>query len=216
MNRVLLVLVALGAVASAAVLPIALPSSPLTGPYAGLTYTQATFLFEIGVADGDTVDSLTTNGRTVTFSTTGVAGTAGAGGGWGIWSTSPQYVISADPRIVIFAEATGLDIYLSVPMKIFGFEIEPIVGPQFITSTWYNPSGSIVGLLGGDAGAQSAKFFGMYSDNGGSIGRVHIDVPAAAGGFALAEIRADVPEPGTMALISAGLVGLAFLRRRHV
>jgi hypothetical protein len=212
----MLALTALGAVVSAAVLPITLPSSPLTGAYGGMTYTQATFLFEIGVADGDPISSITTNGKTVTFSTTGVAGSS-ASINWGIWSTSPQYVIEADPRIVIFSGVTGLDILFQTnPFQVFGFEIEPVSGAQFIQATWFDPGGSIVGGVSGIAAPQSARFLGMYSDGGESFARVHIEVPAAAGGFALAEIRADVPEPGTMALISAGLGGLAFLRRRQV
>ena len=62
---------------------------------------------------------------------------------------------------------------------------------------------------------QLAQPTGYFGNTGGNFGEIFWDLESI-GPWMVFEVATDVPEPGTLAMLFAGLAGLAFARRRRV
>ncbi len=107
-----------------------------------------------------------------------------------------------------------LIISLTSPASAIGFDAYNYGGTGLSIQV-YDTEGGLLGSTTIPAGFPGATFFGVISDSG-PIGRVTLDGSGGAEGvdnvaFGLANA---VPEPGTVALLGAGLMGLLVWRRR--
>ena len=207
-----------------AVIPIGTPGAILAvGPHTGATYTAATCVYPPTGAILSTYTVLPQScspAQTVTFSLLGAH--RDVPGTWATWA-APPFTESATPNISFFDDVTSLTLTLSTGASVFGFEIEP---DSFGTPPGYYFDVEFKDGLGGSLGtvtvpilgSSGARLFAGYTSDGTySIKSAVITAPAGASGFAIAQIRSDVPEPATYAIVGAGLLALAgFARRRKV
>jgi hypothetical protein len=185
----------------------------ISSPTAG--YLAATTRFDIpGAPYSSLLNSLTSGSLTLTFSIQGEKRVTPGSGGWATWSAAPESERAADGTldVLYFGDATKVNMQLSRPVSIFGFEMEPDeFGEQTFNAFFYNGDalvGSVSRLVDGNAGARLFAFQG-------AIDRVEFNGTDqfAAGAFRFAD--ATVPEPSSLVLTGAGLVALAVVRRRR-
>lgn len=137
-------------------------------------------------------------------------------GGWGTWSSPPNSE-SATPAVLRNLDISSLTLALSQDVTTFGLELESNAFGAFdFTAQFFDgltEIGSITRSVNGNAGA---RLFAGTSDI--AFDRVVISV-AGTTGFALAQVRYDlaaqVPEPGTLALVGLAALGLFGARRRQ-
>ena len=181
-----------------------------------LLYTTATTKIDFsGIGDFSDLSSITDGLQTVSFSTTMQKRTVP--GSWATWSSPPDSE-TATPPVLWTKGATSVEMLLSTPSKIFGFEAEPNpFGTYDIVADYYSGAtllGSIVRPVDGFFGA---RLFGGVDDPT-AIDRV---VAHSAADFAVAQVRYDkecfspVPEPASLSLLGLGVpVLLRKLRKR--
>src|ERR1043166_244737 len=94
--------------------------TPISSPTT--TYTGATDVLPITVPDFTSVNSLTNNQQTITFSTPMEARTVPAS--WATWN-SPPNTESSTPRVLWTGGAASVTMTLATPSTVVGFEAEP-------------------------------------------------------------------------------------------
>jgi hypothetical protein len=166
-------------------------------------YLSGTTVVPITAANAATVNSpLTGAGQSLGLSTSMTAYNAGIGAGlYNPWGTSPDVEATSLKILASATNQTALTITLGTPSNTFGFELlgvnlcTPFPGcavPPFTPSTYsvtvrfYN-GGTELGSVTRGVTYNSAKLFAASSST--SIDRVTIAVPAAAGGFAIGQLR---------------------------
>jgi hypothetical protein len=118
------------------------------------SYTGATNILPIQVADFTSVSSLTDGQQTITFSIPMEARTVPTS--WATWN-SPPNTESSTPRILWTGGATSISLVLATPSTVVGFEAEPDpFSVHDITATFMSGStvvGTVTRSVNGAAGA---------------------------------------------------------------
>lgn len=155
-------------------------ATPIDNPDAA--YLAATTKIDIdGLPEGSSNDSITDGILTVEFSEPLIK-TGPVPDGWATWSSPP---FSEDPNpFVLIASTNVLEMVLSQPVAIFGFEMEPSpFAPAEFTVEFFNGNTlveSITRVVDGDAGAR------LFAREDGAIDRVVI---TSETDFAIAQVR---------------------------
>ncbi|MGQ9881741.1 MAG: PEP-CTERM sorting domain-containing protein [Armatimonadota bacterium] len=197
----------------------AMAFTPISSPDA--TYlASTTYIDPSTIPDYTRVTSITDGVLTVAFSSSMIKYTVL--GSWGTWSVTPDSQRQGpNDRLPIFYSngATSVQFTLSTPVTIFGFEAEPNpMNVHTMHARFYDASGNLLGTISRDVnGNAGARLFAAQSDTPISYVVFSSDVYWAAGAFryALPAGGPVIPEPTTMALFGAGLLGFLPLRRRR-
>jgi hypothetical protein len=177
---------------------------PISSPNAG--YVGGTHLFPILDPDFSAVSSLTVAGTTASFSSDLVALTVPAT--WSSWGAPPD-TEGSTPRVLWTNGLTSIEITLSQPVSVFGFEAQPNTSvPSDFTAEFFSGAtslGSIARTVDGNGGAR------LFAASAPSIDRVVI---TANDDFAIGQLReaAAVPEPSAVILSLCGLGVLGYLK----
>jgi hypothetical protein len=161
-------------------------ATPIDNPDAA--YLAATTKIDFsGLPDGTVVDAITDGVLTVSFSES-LAKTGPVPDGWATWSSPP---FSEDPNpFVLIASTNVLEMVLSRPVSIFGFEMEPSpFAPIEFTVEFFRGNTlveTITRVVDGDAGAR------LFARENGAIDRVLI---TAESDFAIAQVRYQLAPP---------------------
>jgi hypothetical protein len=199
------------------------------GPFVAISNPDAAYLAgtsyigNLGTPSSD-VTSITDGTQIVTFWTDSTMlssqnmNVREVGSNWGTWAVAPdsQRPDNSDPLPVLYSNgATSIFMALSLPSYVFGFEAEPNpFSPHDMTATFYGAGmtllGSITRNVDGNAGSR------LFAASADPISYVQFSsqVDYAVGAFRYSADRVgEIPEPGTIALVGLGLVGVAFWRR---
>jgi len=138
-----------------------------------------------GLTFGDLYSSISDDQLTVTFSVPLVkAGPVPTG--WATWS-SPPFSEDANPD-VLYSETNTLEMVLSRPVRIFGFELEPApFGAFMFTADFFRGNQlveSITRTVDGNNGAR------LFARTGSLVDRVLVTGPSD---FAIAQVRYQLP-----------------------
>jgi len=183
---------------AAAATPAAVGNTPIDNP--NLAYLLLTKKIDIsGLTIGDSYSSISDSILTVTFSVP-LEKQGPVPTGWATWSSPP---FSEDPNPDVLVSPTNtLEMVLSRPVRIFGFELEPEPFGEFTyTANFFRGNllvESITRTVNGSAGAR------LFARTGEPIDRVLI-----TGGptFAIAQVRYALP----LSLLLIGLIVLAII-----
>jgi len=183
------------------------------------TSASATTLIDISAIPDYTtgITSITDGFQTVSFSAELEKRTVP--GSWGTWGSPNDTESSTPPVLAIFGQGNQLELTLSQPSFVFGFELEGNdFGAAEYRVSFYEGAllvGSISSTIIGNAGA---KLMAAYSTDD-AFTRVVIDnVDGLADGFAIAQVRyVPVPEPASVIMIvqAIGAVGFYGWRKRR-
>lgn len=159
-------------------------ATPIDNP--DLNYLASTTKIDIsGLTFGQLYNSISDNRLTVEFSQP-LEKLGPVPDGWATWS-SPPFSESPNPDI-LFAESNTLEMVLSRPVRVFGFELEPSpFAESEFTANFYRGNQlveSITRTVNGNAGAR------LYARTGTSIDRVVVEGPVD---FAIAQVRYQLP-----------------------
>ncbi|MEJ5252121.1 MAG: PEP-CTERM sorting domain-containing protein [Chthonomonadetes bacterium] len=200
--------------------------TPISSPDASYL-ASTTYINIASIWDGTNVPSITDGTLTVSFVDPGSGGAlpmkkyTAPNVTWATWSAAPDSQRGpGDTLPVLFSNgATAVRFNLSMPVSTFGFEAEPNPFAVYtLTALFYDASdnllGSITQNVDGNAGA---RLFAASSSTPISYVVFSGQVDWAAGAFryALPQGGPVIPEPTTMALFGAGLLGFLPLRRRR-
>jgi hypothetical protein len=171
-------------------------------PQPDAAYVGNTALFAVPGADFDTTSSLSFGSFTMSFDTPLVALTTPTT--WSSWGSPPD-VESSIPQVLWTNGATSLSITFSNPLGLFGFEAQPNTSVVSSMVASFFLGGSLIGEIPLDVdGNAGARLFAASSTT-----PFDTVVLSSTDDFAIAQIRADVPEPGTLAhMIGLGVVGI--------
>ncbi|MER3473606.1 MAG: hypothetical protein C4335_06135 [Armatimonadota bacterium] len=201
----------------------ALPASaftPISSPDAAYL-AATTYIDPSAIPDLTNVSSITDGVLTVSFSTAMNKRTA-PGGDWATWSVAPDSQRGPGDTLPVFysEEALTVTFTLSQPVSIFGFEAEPDpFGVHAMTAQFYDAAGNLLGTISRNVdGNAGARLFAAQSSTpiiSSVVFSSNVDWAAGAFRYALPTGGPVIPEPTTMALFGAGLLGFLPLRRRR-
>lgn len=193
--------------------------TPISSPDAAYL-ASTTYIDPSAISDFTNVTSITDGVVTVNFSTSMNKRTVSSS--WATWSVAPdsQRLGTNDPLPVFYSnQVTAVTFTLSQPVSIFGFEAEPNpFGVYAMTAQFYDAAGNLLGTISQNVnGSGGARLFAAQSSTPISSVGFSSSVDWAAGAFryALPTGGPVIPEPTTMALFGAGLLGFLPLRRRR-
>lgn len=200
--------------------------TPISSPDS--SYLASTTYIDIAaIPDYTNVSSITDGTLTVSFVDPSSGGAlsmnkrTAPGVSWATWSAAPDSQRGASDTLPVLSSegATAVRFNLSMPVSTFGFEAEP--NPftvHTLTALFYDASGNLLGSISRDvSGNAGARLFAASSTTPISYVVFSGQVYWAAGAFryALPQGGPVIPEPTTMALFGAGLLGFLPLRRRR-
>lgn len=123
---------------------------------------------------------------------------------WNTWNSTPA-TESSFPRVLFANNGSSLTMVLPRPVSVFGFEAQPESFRIADITVEFFSDMALVGTISRDVdGFGGALLFAGSTD--ASITSVRITTDDI--GFALAQIRLAIPEPPSVALLGAGVVGL--------
>ena len=191
-----------------AVAPAFAQFSQFSTPNSG--YTSGTTLIAITPPNGTSMSTITDGVQTVTLSTALTARTV-PGGGWSTWG-SPPNTESATPRVLaIYTAVTSFTMTLSAASRIFGFEIEPNTFGVFTITASFMNGATVLGTITRDVNGNAGALL-MGASSGPPITSVVVTMPSGTGGFAIAQLRYQLPTATAIpALSPVGVGGLAAL-----
>lgn len=182
-------------------------------------YTTFTTNFGGGDGSGATITSLGPFSFSVGMTEDAVPGS------WGTWNCPPA-TESCTPNVLFTGAGTNtLTMTTSDVQNTLGFELEPLFFKVETISAVFNSStGDSFTLTLPVNGQAGALLFAVQDHTlGAHITSVDItDSTAGADGFAIAQLRsgnspATIPEPGSLALLASGLLGIVgSLRKRLI
>jgi hypothetical protein len=161
---------------------IATSVTPIPNPDGA--YVDATDLIDLsGVADFTTHTSISDGTQTVSFSVT--LEKRSVPGSWGTWA-DPPFVEPGTPHILFTQGAQTLELTLSVPSTIFGFELGPNPFAFHDFTAEYYSGAELIGTLTREiSGENGARLMAVMSD-GPAITRVVVNGTAD---FSIARVR---------------------------
>lgn len=196
----------------------AMAFTPISSPDASYL-ASTTYINPSAIPDFTNVTSIADGLVTVNFSVTMSKRTVP--GGWATWSVAPDSQRGPGDTLPVFYsnQATAVTFTLSTPVSVFGFEAEP--NPftvHTMTAQFYDVSGNLLGTISRDvSGVAGARLFAAQSNVpiASVVFSSNVDWAAGAFRYALPTGGPVIPEPTTMALFGAGLLGFLPLRRRR-
>ncbi len=203
----------------------AMAFTPVSSPDASYL-ASTTYIDPSGIPNSTNVTSISDGVLTVSFvdpssgTPVNMSKRTAPGGGWSTWSVAPDSQRGPGDTLPVFYsnQLTAVRFNLSMPVSIFGFEAEPNPFDVYtMTAQFYDASGNLLGTISRDVhGNAGARLFAAQSGTPISYVVFSSDVDWAVGAFryALPTGGPVIPEPTTMALFGAGLLGFLPLRRR--
>jgi hypothetical protein len=180
----------------------------ITIPQPTAAYEASTFKFAVPNS-GPPIQSLTTNGLTITLSAPMTPGQAGPGHfTWG----NPPFVEDTAPAVLYSQQQSTRVLTFSEPLLTFGLEMQPnltVFFPATLTVDFFSGSTDVERLQIG-VRQFSARLFAVTDPLADTpFTRVQITSPSSTFGFFIADIRAEVaPEPATLGLVGLGMLGV--------
>jgi len=197
------ILALLASPARADFIPIAMPDA---------AYLSGTSSLGVAAPDFDVLTSLTDGTQTASFDIGLVALSVPTT--WASWG-SPPNTESATPRVLWTNGFTSMAINLALPSFTFGFEAQPnTLAVSNLTVDFFS-LGVLIGSISLDVdGNAGARLFAATT----TTNAFDTIVISGTDDFAVANLRYAaaivIPEPGSMALVFAGLGLMVVLRRR--
>jgi hypothetical protein len=187
-------------VAHAAFVPIAQPDA---------AYLSESTLMPFSAADFDVVSSLSSGSFSVTFDTDLVALTVPTT--WASWGTPPN-VESSTPRVLWTNGATSLTVTFTQSVELFGIEAQPNTSVVSSIDASFFAGANLVGEIAIDVdGDGGARLFAASSTT--PFDKVLI---TSSDDFAIAQVRAIVPEPSSLTMLVLGSVIVATAARKRI
>lgn len=200
--------------------------TPISSPDASYL-ASTTYIDFAAIPDYTNVSSITDGMLTVSFVNPSSGGAqlmnkrTAPSGSWTTWSVAPDSQRGPNDTLpVLYSNgATAVRFNLSTPVSIFGFEAEPNPFSVYnLTAQFYDALGNLLGSISRNVdGNAGARLFAASSPTPISyvVFSGQVDWAAAAFRYALPQGGPVIPEPTTIALFGAGLLGFLPLRRRR-
>lgn len=177
-------------------------------------YLASTTKFAIPSVGQPPVQSLTAGDLTIDFSAPMSPAQVGPGHfGW----ANPPFVEDSAPAALFSGQGQNSRLLtFSEPLETFGVEMQsnnptnPFTHPTFtLTAQFFNGS-TLLGTISQNLTAPGGARLFAATDTDTPFTSVQLSAVSAAGGFVIADIRAEVaaPEPASLVLFGVGLLGV--------
>jgi hypothetical protein len=175
-------------------------------------YLASTTKFSIPTS-GPAVSSLAAGDLTITFS--GPMSPAKVGPGHFGWA-NPPFVEDSAPAALFSQGQSSRVLTFSEPLKTFGVEMQsnnptnPFLHPTFTLTAQFFNGNTLLDTISQHLHAPGGARLFAATDTDIPFTSVKLSAASAAGGFVIADVRAEVatPEPASLGLFGLGLLGV--------